>query len=192
MRKIILGSTSPYRRELLERLKIAFTTASPDIDESALPNEKPKALVIRLAEAKAREIAKSENNALIISGDQIAVCDETILGKSGNRDTAIKQLQMVSGKSIVFESALCLFDSATHEFQIDIVPFTVHFKTLTQAQIENYLDKEPAFNCAGSFKSEGLGICLTEKFEGDDPTALIGLPLIRLTQMLANVGVDIV
>ena len=92
MRKIILGSTSPYRRELLERLKIAFTTASPDIDESALPNEKPKALVIRLAEAKAREIAKSESNALIISGDQIAVCDETILGKSGNRDTAIKQL----------------------------------------------------------------------------------------------------
>jgi len=184
VRRLILGSTSPYRKALLERLKIPFTTAAPHIDESPEENEKPEVLVRRLAVAKAREIARTEKEALIIAGDQVAVCGDTILGKPGSRDRAIKQLQHISGQTIVFETAVCLLDAKTDFYQLERVPFTVYFRVLNIRQIENYLDREDVLNCAGSFKSEGLGITLCERFSGDDPTALIGLPLIRLTGML--------
>ena len=191
-RRIVLGSTSPYRKALLNRLKIPFVTAAPDIDESPLPNESPRAMVLRLTEAKAREIAKIEQDALIIAGDQVAVCGDLVFGKPGDRATAIGQLQQASGRALVFETGLCVLDSAANTLEIEVVPFTVLFRTLTLDQIEWYLDKEDALNCAGSFRSEGLGISLCERLEGEDPSTLIGLPLIRLTRMLERSGVRVV
>ena len=190
VRKIILASSSPFRKELLDRLGLDYTAVSPDIDESALPGEAPDRLVARLAEQKARAIGAT-HNGLIIGSDQVACIDNAILGKPGNHSTAVAQLSRLSDRQVTFFTGLCLLDSSTHKAQIDMVPFTVQFRKLDSEQVERYLRKEQPYNCAGSFKSEGLGITLFEKMTGDDPTALIGLPLIRLTSMLAKAGIEL-
>lgn len=189
--RLILGSTSPFRKELLARLGISFDTAAPDIDESRQNNEAPDQLVKRLAFEKAQAVAQDFPGALVIGSDQVACIEDHILGKPGNRANAIAQLQKASGKTVVFYTGLCLFNAATGEAQTLVEPFKVHFRKLAAAQIERYVDREQPFNCAGSFKSEGLGISLFERLEGDDPSALIGLPLIRLITMLDTVGVKI-
>jgi len=188
---LILGSTSPFRKELLARLGIPFDTAAPDIDETRHENEAPDQLVKRLAFEKAKVVAQDFPEALVIGSDQVACIEDSILGKPGNRTNAIAQLQQASGKTVVFYTGLCLFNAATGEAQTLVEPFKVHFRNLASAQIERYVDREQPFNCAGSFKSEGLGICLFERLEGTDPNALIGLPLIRLIAMLDREGVQI-
>ena len=189
--KLVLASTSPFRKELLQRLDIPFDTASPDIDESVQPNETPDQLVARLAEQKAKAVAEQFPDALIIGSDQVATLDDEIIGKPGNHENAVQQLQKASGRKVVFFTGLCLFNSNTGNTQVEVVPFTVTFKELTEEKIDSYLKKEQPYNCAGSFKSEGLGIVLFEKLEGDDPNSLVGLPLIRLVNMLNNEGVTI-
>ena len=189
-RQLVLASSSPYRRELLDRLGLAYLTVSPAIDEATLPGETPDALVERLAEQKARKVAETQQG-LIIGSDQVATVDNDILGKPGNHENAVAQLTRVSGQGVTFHTGLCLLDTEHHEAQVDVVPFTVQFRQLTAQQIERYLQREQPYNCAGSFKSEGLGITLFEKMLGEDPTALIGLPLIRLTAMLAKAGITL-
>lgn len=189
--KLILASTSPYRKALLERLQIGFTCDSPDIDESPLAAESVQDMVVRLAKSKAEAVAGKYPDALIIASDQSAVLEGAILTKSGNFENAVKQLQKASGKRIVFQTGLCLLNTGTGHSQTACVPYTVVFKPLTRDMIEHYLKKEEPYNCAGSFKSEGLGIALFEKFEGEDPNALIGLPLIKLIEMLANEGFSV-
>ncbi len=189
-RRLILASTSPFRRELLGRLGVAFETASPDVDESRRENESAIALVKRLSEAKARAIGASQQG-LVIGSDQVATLGETVLGKPGSHERAMEQLRQLSGQSVIFQTGLCLLDSETNMLQLDVIPFTVHFRELDDAQIDRYLRHDQPYNCAGSFKSEGLGITLFERMEGDDPSALIGLPLIRLTAMLEKAGVFI-
>lgn len=191
MTNLILGSTSPFRKALLERLGLDFASDSPDVDERALPGERPQDLVVRLAEAKARAVGARHANALIIGSDQVAWSDGQILGKPGNRANALAQLRACVGKTVVFHTGLCLYNSANGHTQTLCEPFTVHFRQLSDAQIERYVDTEKPFNCAGSFKSEGLGISLFSRMEGDDPNALIGLPLIRLIQMLDAEGVQV-
>jgi MAF protein len=186
---LVLASTSPYRRQLLERLGLPFLTARPDVDERPLPGESPVALVRRLAEAKARAVAIDHPNALIIGSDQVAVVDDVILGKPGDRTQAIAQLEWASGRALVFHTGLCLFHSGRDRLRTLVEPFRVHFRSLRREQIEGYLDREQPFDCAGSFRSEGLGIALFERMEGDDPNALIGLPLIRLIALLEEEGV---
>ena len=185
---LVLGSSSPFRKSLLERLMVPFEVFSPDIDESELENESPIDLVERLAIAKAKEVAKSFPNALIIGSDQVAMHGEKIVGKPHTFDVAVEQLKEASGKAISLYTGLALYNAKTGNTQSEVVPFKVHFKTLTQQTIESYLHKEEPYNCAGSVRSEGLGIALFERFEGDDPNALIGLPLIRLIAMLENEG----
>ncbi len=191
MRPLVLASGSPYRRELLQRLQLPFVWRSPDIDESPRPGETATALVQRLAAAKAGVLRHQFLQHLIIGSDQVAVLDGNIIGKPGNRETAIRQLQAVSGRSLTFYTGLCLLNSASNTLQVDCIPFTVHFRQLTQQQIESYVDREKPFDCAGSFKSEGLGICLFESTEGSDATSLVGLPLIRLRQMLEQAEVKV-
>lgn len=191
MKKIVLASTSPFRRELLGKLGLEFSTAAPDVDETPLPDESAHALVERLAEAKARAVAAEYPDALIIGSDQVAVLEEQILGKPGGHDRAMEQLKAASGKAVTFLTGLCLFNSATKNTQTVVEPFNVEFRDLSEAQIENYLRREQPYNCAGSFKSEGLGIALFRRLEGDDPNALVGLPLIRLTRMLQAEEVDV-
>jgi MAF protein len=188
---LVLASTSPFRRELLERLGLPFLTAAPQVDESRRPGESPETLVTRLAEAKARAVAMAFPEALVIGSDQVACVDGEILGKPGGRERALAQLTQAAGKEVVFHTGLCLLNSATGQAQVVREPFRVHFRSLTQAQIAGYVDREQPFNCAGSFKSEGLGIALFERLEGDDPNALVGLPLIRLVAMLEAEGVDV-
>lgn len=188
---LVLGSTSPFRREVLQKLGLPFATAAPDIDESAKDNETPEQLVARLAEAKARAVGKDFPNALIIGSDQVAVNKGEILGKPHTHERAIEQLQNASGKTVRFLTGLCLYNSATDHAQCEVVPFDVVFRKLTQEQIENYLKREQPYKCAGSFKSEALGIALFERLEGEDPNTLIGLPLIRLVRMLENEGVQV-
>jgi MAF protein len=190
--KLILASTSPYRKTLLERLQLDFQCASPDVDETPVQGESVENMVTRLARLKAEAVAENHPDALVIGSDQSAVLDGEILTKSGNFDNAVKQLQKASGKRIVFQTGLCLLNTRTGKAQTASIPYTVVFKTLTHAMIENYLEKEKPYNCAGSFKSEGLGIALFEKFEGEDPNALIGLPLIKLIEMLENEGFSII
>ncbi len=186
--KLILASTSPYRKALLERLQVQFLCDSPDIDESPLAGESVEDMVVRLAKFKAEAVAGKYPDALIIGSDQSAVLEGEILTKSGNFENAVKQLQKASGKRIVFQTGVCLLNTQTGNAQTACVPYTVVFKTLTREIIEHYLKKEQPYNCAGSFKSEGLGIALFDKFEGDDPNALIGLPLIKLIAMLEYEG----
>jgi MAF protein len=188
---LVLGSTSPFRKSILEKLGIPFVTDSPDVNETANINETPQQLVARLSEAKAQAVALRHRNALVIGSDQVAVIDDKILGKPGNHENAISQLRNASGKTVTFYTGLCLLNSKTNNKQTEVVPFNVTFRQLTDQQIEHYLEKEQPYNCAGSFKSEGLGITLFEKLEGEDPNALIGLPLIRLTRMLENEGMSI-
>jgi septum formation protein len=191
MTTLVLASTSPYRKLLLERLGLPFETASPDVDETALTNETPEALVARLAEAKARAIASHYPNALIIGSDQVAVLDGAILGKPGDHATATQQLRNASGRQINFLTGLCLLNTDTQQAQVKVVPFSVTFRNLKESQIQHYLNVEKPYDCAGSFKSEGFGIGLFECLEGQDPNALIGLPLIELITMLLAEGVDV-
>ncbi len=191
MQRLILGSTSPFRREILQKLRLPFEVDAPHVDEEALDGETPEALVARLAEAKARDVASRHANALVIGSDQVACIDGMILGKPGGRDNAIKQLSAASGRSVVFYTALCLLNSGTDDCQLEVEPFTVHFRQLSRDQIVRYLDIEQPFNCAGSFKSEGYGITLFSALQGHDPNTLVGLPLIRLIDMLMREGVEL-
>lgn len=188
--KIILASSSNYRKSMLKRLNLSFEIVIPDIDETAKEDESPSQLVMRLSCQKAEKIAKSHANALVIGSDQIACLDHQVLCKPGNRENAIKQLQLMSGKSITFLTGLCLFNSVTKEFQSAIIPYEVCFRVLSIDQIKRYLDIDTPYDCAGSFKSEESGITLINKMTGDDPTALMGLPLISLAEMLRNQGVN--
>ncbi|MFI8609244.1 Maf family protein [Pseudomonas sp. NPDC077649] len=189
---LLLASSSPYRRELLARLQLPFSWQSPSIDETHRPDETATELVKRLAEEKARVLATSHPNHLIIGSDQVAALDDgQILGKPHDLERAQAQLRAASGSSVTFLTGLALLDSASGRCQVDCVPFTVHFRQLDEAQILRYLQREQPFDCAGSFKSEGLGISLFRSTEGEDATSLIGLPLIRLVDMLLNEGIEI-
>ena len=187
---LVLASTSPFRRELLQRLGIPFTTAAPAVDELPLPGETPAHLVQRLSESKARAVGKT-HAGLIIGSDQVATTGKEILGKPGSHERAVQQLQQLAGKTVTFHTGLCLLDTTKDTAQVDVVPFSVEFRQLDTTQIERYLRREQPYNCAGSFKSEALGITLFTRMRGDDPTALIGLPLIRLTDMLAAAGITL-
>lgn len=191
MQALILGSTSPFRKALLDKLGIPFITDTPNTDETRRPGETPDRLVRRLAEAKARDVASRFPDALVIGSDQVACVGDEILGKPGNRENAIAQLSAASGKAVTFYTGLCLYNTANDQIQVAVEPFVVHFRVLGAAQIERYIDHEQPFNCAGSFKSEGLGITLFAALEGRDPNALVGLPLIRLVEMLDRQGVSL-
>ena len=189
--KLILASTSPYRRDLLGRLGLPFEVANPRTDETPLPGESPEALSLRLSEAKARAVAAAFPEALIIGSDQVATVDGKIYGKPGNHENAVRQLRELSGKTVNFFTGLCLFNARTSEADVRGIPTLVTFRDLDNAEIENYLRREPAYNCAGSAKSEGLGIALLASMRGDDPNALVGLPLIALCHMLRRQGMAV-
>lgn len=191
MLPLLLASSSPYRRELLDRLRLPFVCASPDIDESRLAEEPGKALVQRLAREKAMALAAQFPDHLIIGSDQVAVLGDQILGKPHTFERALEQLSASSGKSVSFLTGLALYNSQTGECQVDCVPFTVHMRDLTPERISRYLHAEQPYDCAGSFKAEGLGVSLFRSTEGPDATSLIGLPLIRLVDMLSNEGIQI-
>ncbi|WP_250657954.1 Maf family protein [Alkalimarinus coralli] len=188
---LVLASTSPYRKQILEKLCLPFSTAAPNIDESALEGEQPKDMVERVTKAKALAIRHKYPNHLIISSDQIATLDDgTVLTKPNGHENAVKQLNACSGKHVTFLTGLALLNSKTNNHQFVLEPFRVHFRTLTTREIENYLNIEKPYDCAGSFKVEGMGICLFDKLSGDDFNALIGLPLIRLLTLLRNESVN--
>ena len=188
---LLLASSSPFRRELLGKLKLDFIHQSPDIDETPLEGESPTALVIRLAQQKAAALAEQHPDTLIIGSDQVAVLGDKVLGKPGTRENAIAQLSAASGQRVTFLTGLCLLNTATGRMQSACEPFNVQFRTLKTSQIERYVDLEQPLNCAGSFKSEGLGIVLFKALEGRDPNSLVGLPLITLTEFLAAEGVTL-
>ncbi len=188
---LVLGSTSPFRKQLLERLMLPFEIAKPEIDETPLPSETPIELVERLAIEKAQAVAKDFTNALVIGSDQVALHGQQIVGKPHDHEHAVAQLKQASGKTIRLFTGLALINTQTGSVQSEVIPFTTHFKVLSDSTIERYLRKEQPYNCAGSLKSEGLGIALLERFEGDDPSALIGLPLIRLIALLESQGFDV-
>ena len=190
--KIILASSSPFRRELLQRLNLAFSVISPNIDETAYAHEKPEETALRLAQEKARKIAETNPDTLIIGCDQVATLDGLQLGKPITHENAVHQLSLMRGRTVTFHSALCLYNSNTGNMQAEVVPYEVEFRQLTDAQIENYLRIEQPYQCAGSAKSEGLGIALIAAMRGDDPNALIGLPLIKLITMLHNEAVYVI
>ena len=193
---LILASSSPFRKELLTKLGLEFSIQTPDINESRIDGETPEQLVYRLAEEKAHEVAKTQSG-LIIASDQVATlgsgaqADDKILTRPHTHENAIKQLQQSSGNTVTFVTSLSLLNTNSGNIQTIVEPFKVVFKTLSTQQIDNYLKKEQPYNCAGSFKSEALGISLFERLEGNDPNTLIGLPLIQLIKMLENEGVDI-
>jgi septum formation protein len=189
--RIILASSSPYRRALLSRLDLPFDSVSPDIDETARTGELPQQLVERLAIDKARAVAEVSPDALVIGSDQVAVHDGEIVGKPRDHEHAVQQLRQASGNSVTLYTGLALIHSDSGRIQSEVIPYRVLFRPLTDDQIERYLTKEQPYDCAGSVKSEGLGVALLERFEGDDPNTLIGLPLIRLVRMLENEGVEI-
>lgn len=189
---IILASSSVYRRELLQKLQIPFSCVSPKVDETPLPNEKPHQTALRLAQEKAKKIAEEYPHALVIGCDQVATLDNTPLGKPLNHQNATKQLQLMRGREVTFYSALSLLNAATGSMQSDVVPTLVKFRLYSDAEIESYLSKDQPYQCAGSAKSEGLGIVLIERMIGEDPNALVGLPLIKLVGMLSNEGVSII
>lgn len=188
MPSLLLASSSPARQALLSRLGIPFITANPDIDETPIANEKAPDLAYRLAEAKARALAH-QHQGLIIGADQTLVVDQQILGKPGNHSNAVAQLTLLSGKTVTFYTGLCLLNTTTSQWQTRVEPFQVTFRSLSAETIERYLQKEQPYGCAGSFKSEGLGITLFERFDGRDPNTLIGLPLMALTDMLQQEGI---
>lgn len=190
--KIILASSSPFRRELLARLEIPFECISPDIDESANVGETPQHLVERLSVEKAKAIANNQPNALVIGSDQVAVHGDNIVGKPRDHEHAVEQLREASGQAITLFTGLALINSDSGNIQSEVVPYSVVFRELSNDMIESYLKKEQPYNCAGSLKSEGLGIALLERFIGDDPSTLIGLPLIRLVRMLELESVKLI
>ena len=189
MSPIILASTSPYRQALLGKLGIPFIAMAPNTDETMLPGETAELLVKRLSIAKAVDVASHLDQGWVIGSDQVCAIDGTILGKPGTHDQAVKQLRQLSGQAVTFYTGLCLHNIQTGQQQSIVELFTVHFRTLDEVTIQNYLQREQPYDCAGSFKSEGMGICLFTRFEGRDPNTLIGLPLMALTDMLLSWGV---
>ena len=189
---LILGSGSKYRREILDRLHLNYDVVKPDIDESAISSESPQQLVGRLAEAKARAVEKrmTYDNAIIIGSDQVAVCDGNILGKPGNYENAVRQLSSFVGKTVTFYTGLAVFNTEAQQCEVRVEPFEVEFRQLTAEEIERYVELENPFDCAGSFKSEGLGISLFSGLKGNDPNTLIGLPAIALLDMLRTHGIN--
>ncbi|HCO4393500.1 TPA: septum formation inhibitor Maf [Escherichia fergusonii] len=185
---LILASTSPWRRALLDKLAVTFECAEPEVDETPLPGESPRHLVLRLAQAKAQSLAERYPAHLIIGSDQVCVLDGEITGKPLSEENARLQLRKASGNIVTFYTGLALYNSATGNLQTEVEPFDVHFRHLSDAEIDNYVRKEHPLQCAGSFKSEGLGIALFERLEGRDPNTLVGLPLIALCQMLRREG----
>ena len=190
-KQLVLASTSPFRRELLGRLGLSFEVANPETDETPLPGESPTATALRLSEAKARAVAQQYPEALIIGSDQVAVMDGRVFGKPGTHAKAVEQLRTLSGKTVNFYTGLCEKKKKTGEAEVCGVPTLVGFRELGDAEIENYLRREPAYNCAGSAKSEGLGIALLSQIHGDDPNALVGLPLIALCELLRKHGMTV-
>lgn len=191
MLRLLLASSSPYRRQLLERLGLPFDCQSPDIDETPAPGEMPETLARRLAQGKAQALAEPAPTAqLIIGSDQVACLNGKTLGKPGDHANAKAQLAAASGQTVTFYTGLCLHDNRTGTSETRCDTYRVHFRTLSEAQIEHYLIRETPYDCAGSFKAEGLGIRLFERMEGADPNSLIGLPLITLTDLLLSAGVD--
>ena len=188
-RSLILGSTSPYRRELLQRLRLPFEVVAPQVDETPLPGEAPRALAARLALAKAREVAGRHPEALVIGADQVADLNGQALGKPGDHARAVQQLRAMRGQTVVFHTALALVGLAAGFEQAELAPVSVRFRHLSDAEIERYLHAEQPYDCAGSAKSEGLGIALLDAIDNDDPTALVGLPLIRTCRLLRAAGV---
>ena len=189
--KLILASTSPYRKELLARLGLPFETTNPQTDEQRLPGEMPEAMALRLSEAKARAVAQFHPDALIIGSDQVATVDGKIYGKPGSHEGAVAQLRALSGKTVNFYTGLCLLNTTTGVADTRGIPVLVTFRQLGDTEIQNYLRREPAYNCAGAAKSEGLGIALLSSIRGDDPNALVGLPLIALCDMLRQQGMTV-
>ena len=189
--KIVLASTSPFRRELLARLGLPFEIADPAVDEAAKPGETPEATALRLSEEKARAVASRYPDALIIGSDQVACLDGQIFGKPGTHENAVRQLQTMRGRSVNFFTGLCLFNARTGVAHLRGVPTLVTFRNLTNTEIENYLRKEQPYNCAGSAKSEGLGIAVIARMDGEDPNALIGLPLIALCDLFRKENINI-
>lgn len=188
---LILASSSEFRRELLQKLQIPFNSISPRVDETPFENEKPHETALRLAQDKAKKIGTEYPHALVIGCDQVATLDGEQLGKPLNHVNATKQLKSMRGREVTFHSALCLYNAATGNMQAEVVPYIVRFRQLSDEQIENYLNKEQPYQCAGSAKSEGLGIALMERMIGEDPNALIGLPLIKLINMLENENISV-
>ena len=191
MHRLVLGSRSSSRRALLERLAIPFLVVPPDIDESPHEGETPEALVRRLSEQKARAVADRVGSGLVIGSDQIALIDDLVLGKPGSHAANVAQLEMASGRWLEFRTGLAVLDAATGHAQVDVVPFAVRFKPLVAGDIEAYVSLERAYDCAGGFRAESLGSVLFERMRGDDPTALQGLPMIRLCEMLRAAGLDV-
>ncbi len=191
MQELVLASSSRYRAGLLARLGLPFQTQSPDIDESALEGESPADLVARLSLEKARAVAEAWPRGLIIGSDQVAVCGDAVLGKPGTAARAVDQLTGLSGRTVSFLTGLCLLDAATGTHQSALVRTQVRFRSLSAAEIAAYVAREQPLDCAGAFKSEGLGVALFEAIEGDDPNALIGLPLIALCSMLNQAGMPV-
>jgi septum formation protein len=190
--KLILASSSPFRRELLSRLMLPFEVAVPDVDETPHPHESPQALVERLAILKAQTVASTLRDALVIGSDQVAVHNGEIVGKPLTHERAVEQLKTASGKTVMLYTGLALINASSGRVQSEVVPYGVSFRTLSETQIKTYLRKEQPYHCAGSVKSEGLGVALLERFDGEDPATLIGLPLIRLIRMLENEGLTVI
>ncbi len=189
--RLVLGSTSPYRRELLSRLGMPFDTRSPDVDEAALPNEPPQALAMRLALAKARAVAERERGDVVVIGsDQVADLNGQHLGKPGTHENATAQLQAMRGQTVRFHTAVCVRRAASSFEETVLQTVTVRFRDLSDGDIERYLRREQPYDCAGSAKAEGLGIALLESIDSQDPTALIGLPLIDTARLLRQAGLD--
>jgi len=188
---IILASTSRYRRELLARLGIDFEVAAPGVDETPLPGEAPRATALRLAEAKARAVAVERPGALVIGSDQVAECDGEAIGKPGTHERAVAQLARLAGRTVVFHTGVALVNAATGSARVVCVDVASTYRQLTGREIERYLRREQPYDCAGSVRSEGLGAALFERIVNDDPSALVGLPLIALARMLRDEGVDV-
>ncbi|PUE62002.1 septum formation inhibitor Maf [Limnohabitans sp. Rim8] len=190
-RALILGSTSRYRRELLQRLRVPFDVVSPEVDETPLPDETPLALATRLAKAKAKAVAALHPNAVVIGSDQVADLNGEPLGKPGTHERAVLQLQRMRGQTVVFQTAVSVVCQASGFEQTELAQIKVRFRDLSDAEIEAYLRAEEPYDCAGSAKSEGLGIALLDAIDNDDPTALIGLPMIRTARLLRAAGIDL-
>jgi len=190
-RPLILGSTSKYRRELLQRLRVPFEVVSPEVDETPHPNEAPSDLAMRLALTKAQAVAAQHPNAVVIGSDQVADLNGEPLGKPGTHERAVLQLQKMRGQTVVFQTAVSVVCHASGFEQTELAQIKVRFRALSDAEIEAYLRAEEPYDCAGSAKSEGLGIALLDAIDNDDPTALIGLPMIRTARLLRAAGVDL-
>lgn len=190
-RALILGSTSRYRRELLQRLRVPFDVVSPDVDETPLPGEAPQALATRLALAKAKAVAALHPNAVVIGSDQVADLNGEPLGKPGTHERAVVQLQRMRGQTVIFQTAVSVVCQASGFEQTELAQIKVRFRELSDAEIEAYLRTEEPYDCAGSAKSEGLGIALLDAIDNDDPTALIGLPMVRTARLLRAAGIDL-